>query len=61
MSDAKIIEALGDTGVVAKALQLSDSRVSNWKSRGIAWRYRPAIAALAKRKRVALPDGFLGA
>jgi hypothetical protein len=58
-SHEALIVALGDTGAVADELGLMDSRVSNWKQRGVAWRYRPKIAALAKRKRVALPEGFL--
>lgn len=56
---ADLIVALGDTSTVATTLGLRDNRVSNWKQRGIAWRYRPRVAALARRKRVALPEGFL--
>lgn len=59
MTDAEIIVALGDTGAVAKELGLSDSRVSNWKTRGIPWRYRGTVSALAKRRRIAIPDNFM--
>lgn len=59
MTDAEIIEALGDTGAVAAELQLSSTRVSNWKTRGIAWPYRAAIAQLAQRRKIKLPNDFL--
>lgn len=56
---ASLIVALGDTAAVAEALGLRDNRISNWKQRGVPWRFRPKLAALAKRKRIALPEGFL--
>lgn len=59
MTDAELIEALGDTGAVAKQLGLSQQQVSNWKRRGISWRYRPTIAALARRRKLAVPSDFV--
>ena len=59
MTHTELIVALGDTSQLASALGLKDNQVSNWKQRGIAWPYRAVIADMAKRKKVALPDGFL--
>ncbi len=53
------IRALGDTAAVAKLTGEHLSTVSNWKERGIPWRWRPTIAQAARRKKVALPDDFL--
>lgn len=61
MTHSELIVALGDTGAVAAELGATDSAVSNWKVRGIPWRWRPKMATMAKRKRVALPENFLGA
>ncbi len=58
MAHAQLIEALGGTGRVAGELNLSLSRVSNWKERGIPWKWRYAVAELAKKKCVRLPAGF---
>lgn len=57
----ELIAALGGVTTVAEALELKVSRVSNWGLRGVPWRYRPAIADLAKAKRVKLPPDFLAA
>ena len=54
-----LIKALGGVTAVAQALGVSVSRVSNWGLRGVPWRYRPAIADMAKAKRVKLPAEFL--
>jgi len=56
-----LIDALGGSAAVAKALGVSLSAVSNWRSRPIPWRWRPALAALARREGVELPDDFLTA
>lgn len=57
--DARIIVALGNTTTVAKKLGVTEQQVSNWKSRGISWRYRGAILKLARRQRLTLPSAFL--
>ena len=58
MADSEIIEALGGSRVVAKALRMKQSRVSNWKKRGIAQEHRAAIARLARRKKLDLTEAF---
>lgn len=55
----ELIKALGGSGVVARATGLNQSTVSMWRERGIAWRYRPFIADMARKAKVQLPDGFL--
>ena len=59
MTSEQIIDGLGGTGAVADRLRLSQNTVSNWKRRGIPWRYRPAIAAMASAASIDLPAGFL--
>jgi hypothetical protein len=59
MTSSEIIVALGDTAAVAGALNLKLARVSNWKNRGIPWRFRPRVSDLARRNRVTLPPEFL--
>jgi len=53
------IEELGGSATVAEHLGLEVNVVSNWKKRGIAWPWRPAVAELAKKAKVQLPKGFL--
>jgi hypothetical protein len=60
MSHAEIIVALGGTVAVAKAVGVSGQVVTNWKTRGISWRYRGAVAKLAATRGVVLPGDFLG-
>lgn len=55
----ELIKALGGSGKVSKAIGLNQSTVSMWRERGIAWRYRPLIADMARKAKVKLPDGFL--
>lgn len=57
--DSEIIEALGGTFKVANALSLDPRVISNWRKRGISAAGRYQISALAKRRRVALPDNFI--
>ena len=59
MSHATLIDSLGGTGPVSKRLGVSQSRVANWRERGVSWQWRPAIADFAKEKDVRLPAGFL--
>jgi hypothetical protein len=54
----ELIKALGGSGKVSKAIGLNQSTVSMWRERGIAWRYRPLIADMARKAKVKLPDGF---
>lgn len=64
MTHAEIIEKLGDYTGIAVALgepgkPLPIGTTSVWKSRGVPWKYRPALARLAKSKGVLLPADFL--
>lgn len=59
MTDSEIIIALGNTTAVARELGVSEQQVSNWKTRGISWRYRPSISKMAKKRHVPLPVDFL--
>lgn len=59
MTHAEIIDALGGTGALASALGRKDTAVSNWKTNGIPWRWRPAIARMAKDRKMNLPPDFL--
>lgn len=55
-----LVQDLGGSGVVAKALKLKQNTVSMWGTRGrIPWRYRPALARLAEQEGVTIPADFL--
>lgn len=58
MTHNELIEALGDTKAVADNLGQLESTVSNWKVRGIPWRWRNRLAKIARRKQIPLPEGF---
>lgn len=59
MDTSAIIDKLGGTKAVATELTQNDSTISMWRQRGVPWRWRQSIAAMAARKDVALPEGFL--
>lgn len=52
MSVAKLIEDLGGTTAVAKALGADPPVVSNWMTRGIPPRRWPALVEFAKKSKV---------
>jgi hypothetical protein len=62
---ALLIDALGGATATARALRelgadrVNRSVVQNWRTRGIAWRYRPAVADLLRKARHAVPADFL--
>ena len=56
----KLIDDLGGNTALAKALDLTPNAISNWRTRGIPWKMRPAIARLANEKAVPLPNDFWG-
>ncbi len=56
-----VIDQLGGATKVAKALGMKRNRVSNWRDRGIPWRYRVAVAKLAMTHGIKLPADFLEA
>lgn len=58
---AELIRRLGGTAVVAQELRLEQNTVSNWLRRGVPWKHRYAVYQLARRRRIALPDGFMAA
>jgi hypothetical protein len=55
----EIIEALGGNKAVAALLNVRAATVSVWRKRGIPWRYRGAVRDLLRRKRIAVPEGFM--
>lgn len=61
MTDAQVIDGLGGTVAVARALELDPRVISNWKVRrsGISAVGRYMIRDLARRKRFKLPDNFM--
>ncbi len=64
---ARLIEKLGDGTAVAAWVSertgepVDREAVYKWKANGVAWKFRGAVAEMAKRKNVALPQNFLGA
>jgi hypothetical protein len=56
---SEIIQSLGGNQAVADMLGVKRGTVAVWQLRGVPWRYRPALAAALKRRRIAVPDGFL--
>lgn len=57
--ETNIIERLGGYKKVAELIGQNETTVANWRARGVPWKWRPRIAALAKQKRVAIPADFL--
>ena len=55
----KFIDSLGGYKWLAAQLNLKPNRVRMWKSRGVAWEYRPTLARMAMTGRIDLPKGFL--
>jgi len=56
------LDRLGTNDDLATACGVSKNAVSNWRSpdRQIPWQHRFVLAEIAKKKKVALPDGFFG-
>jgi hypothetical protein len=60
MKDKAVIKLLGGHKAIKAALGLrSEQHARHFSERGIPWKHRPKIAALAKRKKVQLPSDFL--
>ena len=63
---AKMIEDLGGPKSVANAINerlttdLTGQAVSNWKTRGIPYRFRGLLVVMAQAKGVATPPDFFG-
>lgn len=65
---AELIDNLGGPSIVAECLTkqlrlapaLRPQTVSQWKRRGIPYRYRAALAIEAREGGVCVPVGFLG-
>jgi hypothetical protein len=61
MEHKKLIDELGGSTAVSRDLGAETPQVvSNWRRRGVPWRWRVKVAALAKKKRVKVPAGFMG-
>lgn len=55
----QLIDALGGIKVVADALDTSNGAVANWRLRNsVPWRHRHALASLAAKHAVQLPENF---
>ncbi len=59
MTDQEVIKALGGPNCLHIALGIKIDAARKIATRGIPWKHRPAVKALAKRKRVQLPPDFL--
>lgn len=59
MKDSEIIKAVGGYKIVAPALGISAENAAHLEKRQTPWKYRPAIKALARRKKVELPSDYL--
>lgn len=60
-SDKEVIVALDGPAALAAELEYSEHAVAKWMNadRGIPWKDRPKVYALAKKRRVTLPQDFL--
>jgi len=56
-TDKEILREIGVKALVSAGI--SEDRVKQWRKRGIPWRERVKVAALASRKRVWIPPDFL--
>ena len=59
MTDSEVIDVLGGTLKVARDCGASKSMVSNWRKRGVAWRYRGRLAENAAYLKIAIPSSFV--
>jgi hypothetical protein len=53
-----LIDSLGGNKLLCRELGQKQSTISNWRRRGVPWRWRPTVARLAKEKRIQLPNDF---
>ena len=56
---SRLIDQLGGTGALCRALGLKHNTIAGWRERGISWRWRPKIAEMARKARLKLPKDFL--
>ena len=59
MSEPDFITQLGGPKYVGNRVGAEETAVCNWRIRGVPWRHRVAVAALAKEQGIKLPDDFL--
>jgi len=56
---SEIIDALGGNQAVAGLLKVRAATVSNWRQRGVPWKFRGQLVAIMRRKRLPVPEGFM--
>lgn len=61
VKSGRLIDALGGTSAVAKALEVDPQVVSNWRKRGVSLLGRYKLGKLAKRKRIHVPSDLMDA
>lgn len=59
MDSKQIIARLGGRTAVAAMCGVNVEAVRKWELRGVPWRYRATVAAICRRRRIALPAQFL--
>ncbi len=59
MKDTEIVKALGGYETIAEALGLTKENAAHLEKRPTPWKHRPAIKALARKKRVSVPSDYL--
>ena len=59
MKDGDVIKALGGYRAVAPLIGVTAENALHMERRQIPWKYRNAIKAIARRKKVKLPADFL--
>ena len=58
MTDADIVTTLGVEHLAAMFAK-TPSSIRNWKARGIPWKHRIKVHAMAKRRGITLPGDWL--
>lgn len=58
MTHADLIDALGGPTTVGRLTGQKQNTVSNWKGRGVPWRWRAKLAAEARKNGVDVPEDF---
>ena len=59
MSELDFITQLGGPKYVGARVGAEETAVCNWRNRGVPWKHRVAVTALANELGVELPENFL--